>query len=218
MDTYNKSKKPSQAISWLGFGIGLGLLILLWVINLFFIFATVEDNEVYVVLILLTFLVGGILGILTLIFSIVGLFNANRNGLKKYPSVLGIIFFCISLISAFVPLFCTYLKSNKQTPVEVVADASIEGPAEAQEIKVIELTITHYGEVECREQGDPNVATLTGLSKYRFEREFTTWLELHGLDERDMVLIQTSNDSDYNSVSNVVEVLQNMGFENYKLN
>lgn len=215
MDTYNKSKKPSQAISWLGFGIGLGLLILLWVINLFFIFATVEDNEVYVVLILLTFLVGGILGILTLIFSIVGLFNANRNGLKKYPSVLGIIFFCISLISAFVPLFCTYLKSNKQTPVEEAAASIYEA---AVEQKVIELTIIHYGEVECREQGDPNVATLTGLSKYRFEREFTTWLELHGLDERDMVLIQTSNDSDYNSVSNVVEVLQNMGFKNYKLN
>lgn len=104
-------KKPSQVTAWLGFGISLGVLLVLWVVFAV-LYIRKGDSDIVFLVLMLTFPILGLLGLMGLVFSIVGLVTANKHYLPKAPSVWGIVFCCLSLLSLFIPLVVSVAISN----------------------------------------------------------------------------------------------------------
>lgn len=96
-------RKPSSVMSWLGFGISLALLCVIWIVNIV-VFSHIEESDSDMFsLYMFLFLVGPFLGLLGFIFSIVGLVQASRNFTPKWMGVCGIIFCCLSVVSFLSP-------------------------------------------------------------------------------------------------------------------
>ncbi|MCM1292041.1 MAG: hypothetical protein NC111_04365 [Bacteroides sp.] len=115
---YNNYNQPnvlegrqSDTISWLGFGLSLFVLVLLW-ITLFIVVILIKNSYTYnsngaTSFLMLFFLVGIPLGIAGLVLSILGLIKASNNGGKKWIGACGIGFSALSVLSVFVPVLIT---------------------------------------------------------------------------------------------------------------
>lgn len=106
-------KKPSQVIAWLGFGISFGVLLVLWAVLTILYIRKGDSNVVFTVLLTLPIL--GLLGLMGLVFSIVGLVMANKHSLRKAPSVWGIVFCVLSLLSLIIPSVIAVATRNNST-------------------------------------------------------------------------------------------------------
>ena len=95
MEVLTPVRKPSQVIAWLGFGLSLTVLVLIWVVNALVFTHIGERDFPAAALYMLVILIGGFLGLMGLIFSIIGLVSANKHFSKKWPSVSGLIFCCL---------------------------------------------------------------------------------------------------------------------------
>lgn len=91
-------KRPSSVISWLGFGISLGTLLTIIILTLL---ESSLTDDIYAST-LLSILLMMTIGVLGLIFSIIGVFLAIKNSTPKWMSVCGIIFCCLYLPMLFL--------------------------------------------------------------------------------------------------------------------
>ena len=112
------NKKPTSVFSWLGFGLSLGTLL---IIVTACILTIVSDNDGGILMI--TFLGCFWIGILGLIFSIIGLIMAIRNCTPKWMSVSGIISCCLCL---FVPIIIALFASAMEPDKKAQPDQEIE--------------------------------------------------------------------------------------------
>lgn len=102
METVPPIRKPSSVLSWIGFGISAGVFLLIWFVYIALMAAGGGQAPLLTSVVMLLLLVGGFLGLIGLVFSIVGLIQAINNQTKKWMSVWGIVFFCLSVVSVFV--------------------------------------------------------------------------------------------------------------------
>ena len=214
----NTINKPSQVMAWLGFGISLALFLLVWGINAVIFCHLGDSNSAnsaypYAVLYMMLIIIGSILGILGLVFSIIGLVSANKNGLKKLPGVLGISLCCASLLSVFAPILYTVLFIETEH-VEVIVPPSNEDISSNEDVI---LSIERFGDVKCNKADGSSLANMSAISKCSFSRELKTWLQTNGYNENVSIVIKADTDVDYNYIANVIEALNDMGIKKFSI-
>lgn len=203
-------------MAWLGFGISLGLFLLVWAINILVLSALSQSNSpdsappissLYVLLIFF----GVIPWILGLTFSIVGLVSAYKNGLKKSPGIWGIVLCCACFLSLFAPIFYPIF-SAKKTPVEVNAPLETENVSDKEDVI---LYIDDLADVRCFKKDENYPVKMSVFSSSSFKREFKYWLETNHLDKNVSIVIKYDKDTNYSYIANVIEALNELGMKNY---
>lgn len=211
----NTVNKPSQVMAWLGFGISAALFVLVWIVNILVMSQLSESNNSsagFAALYMLLILIGSILGILALVFSILGLVTANKHGLKKLPGVLGITLCCLSLISVFTPFIYAVLVEPE--PVTGIAPPAV---GETSENVDVILSIGNYGDVECYKADGSNIANMNAMIKSRFSRELKTWLQTNGYSKDVSIAIKADKEADFSYIANVIDALNEMGIKQFTI-
>lgn len=219
-------------MAWLGFGISAAALLLVWTVNIS-VFAGVGNRSI-AALYMLLILALCVLGMLGLIFSIVGLVTALRHDMPKWVGACGIVFCCLSVVSVFVPFIAAGFIEKE--PVEVMTPASVADVV-AEQVSVTEaaepvsvagdtdggcdmlLKISRYGKVRCynlTEGADGTPAVLSAYS-YDLKHEIGTWMRMNGLDTDSPVGIRADENADYSDVVTVIDALHSMGMNRYRM-
>ena len=210
METVPPIKKKSSIISWIGFGIAVAVFVLIWFVNILVFQWSGQPANAIGALYMITILLGSILGILAMVFSIVGLILAIKNDTPKWIGTTGIVLCIASIISFFLPIFCAGLKQKE--PVQVVT------PEYLKENNVI-IQINKYGKVRCLDnrRESNNVVGNMQTYKYDFEQQLQNWLKLNNVDESAELIIQASKDADYSDINKVFNALQKAGLTKFTL-
>ncbi|MCM1071466.1 MAG: hypothetical protein NC210_09315 [[Clostridium] fimetarium] len=112
-------KKPSSVISWLGFGISLGTLLMI------ILFGILDSASYDYAFIMLSLLLAMSVGLLGLIFSIIGIFIAIKKDTPRWMSVCGIIFCCLYLPAM---ILAPILSSTKKSKLPQETECAVEEP------------------------------------------------------------------------------------------
>lgn len=104
MNSTRDKASGALIISWLGFGMALALFLLVWFVNLLVYNWTGCVRNPFPGLYIILFFLGGFVGILSLIFSIIGLSMAVKRNSTKWIGATGIVLFVLSLFSFFIPI------------------------------------------------------------------------------------------------------------------
>lgn len=230
-------KKPSQVIAWLGFGISLGVLLVFWAVLTVLYIRKGDSNVVFPVL-MLTLPILGLLGLMGLVFSIVGLVMANRHSLRKAPSVWGIVFCDLSLLSLIIPFVIAVATRNNSTkeinrgrseePVieevethltawdtgnteqDNVLNDNVEDVAVAAQKNVVMLHVTDMYELKCYDNRKKvdNHPAVINLLDYDKQHDFKTWLQVKGIGKADKFVIKVDQDIDYSYVVETLDMLK----------
>lgn len=216
MDTIPPIRSTSQPIAWLGFGISLALFLLTWVIICLILSHIGDSNFRFTGIFMMYFFIGSILGILGLVFSIKGLNAANRYALKKGPSIMGIIFICLTLISFFIPVIAAAVMKGERN--EKISHEQLEKTTTATtESAEVILHIDMWGDVKCYKAGSKNSVKMNAHSSYSLKKELNTWLKTNGYNKNVCILIKTDPEIEYHYVVNVLDTLNDLGLDNYTI-
>lgn len=215
-------------MAWLGFGISAAALLLVWTVNIS-VFAGADSHSI-VALYMLLIVALVVLGLMGLIFSIVGLVTALRHDQPKWVGTCGIVCCCLSVISVFVPFVAAGFVEKEtiriKTPSAVVEETVAEPVTES--VSVAENTddgcdilfkIRRYGEVQCYNLTEGADATPAKLSAYSYDlkHEISTWMRMNGLDKNSPVGIKADEKADYSDVVTVIDVLHSLGINRYRM-
>ena len=214
----NNVNKPTQVMAWIGFGISTALFVLVWIVNMLVMTqlgGSNNSNAGFVALYMLLIVLGCILGILALVFSIVGLVSANKRGLKKLPGVLGIILSCVSLISIFIPFIRAALVAPE--PLEVIVPPLEEETSPYIEDVDVILSIRTIGYVKCYKEDGSNIANMYAGNRFQFSRELKTWLQTNGFSKDVAIAIKVDKDADYRYVVDVIDALNDLEINRFKI-
>ncbi len=209
-------------MAWLGFGISLTVLILVWCVNAL-VFASIggsgHENRLITSLYMLLFLVGTVLGIIGFIFSIVGLVSANKNCLKKWPGVCGIIFCIAGILSVFAPVAVAGAIRDKTLTIEQAEAQEVE--AQDPEAKTNEKVVIalDYVNVYCYDNRNGKDKAPAKMHTYRSElnRSLRTWLQMKRINKSEPIVIVNSDDANYSDMVNVLESLNSLGYNNVRI-
>lgn len=209
-------RKPSQVMAWLGFGISLAVLVIIWIVNALVFTHIGERDYPIAALYMLVFLVGGFLGLMGLIFSIVGLVSALRNFSPKWPAVCGIVFCCLSLLSVFAPvIIASTIKSETikvETPESVIA-------SETNTSEVVVLYITDMNRMKCYDNrhgidNNPAVINMFSIDK---KHELQTWMEINGIKNDANFTLKTDEGVEYSNIVEILDIFKELGITKFRL-
>lgn len=208
-------RKPSQVMAWLGFGISLALFLMIWGVNAL-MFSLIGNKEalVFTTLLMLFIPVGGFLGLMGLTFSIIGLVQATKNYLRKWPSVWGIIFCCLSVISVLSPVIIAATLKNKTLEIE-----QPEQEEATWTDSKIELFITDDNTIKCYdnrygEDDNPDVISLNSINK---KQEFETWMQRNNISKDEGFIINTDTYASYSDIVEVIDLLSELNILHYRI-
>lgn len=214
MEVLTQVRKPSQVIAWLGFGLSLTVLVLIWVVNAL-VFTHIGERDFPVAaLYMLVILIGGFLGLMGLIFSIIGLVSANKHFSKKWPSVSGIIFCCLSLLSLFAPIIIS--STIKSNPIEVMQLEQNENPSSNSGIL---LYITNMNRLKCfdNRNGIDNKPAVISLFSADKKHELQTWMQMNNINKDANFTIKTDTAVEYSDVVDIIDILKELGITKFQL-
>ena len=209
-------RKPSSVMSWLGFGISLALLCVIWIVNIV-VFSHIEESDSDMFsLYMFLFLVGPFLGLLGFIFSIVGLVQASRNFTPKWMGVCGIIFCCLSVVSFFVPMITAEVIESRAIDVDIPESVLTEDGAVVKDDVI--LKITRYGDIKCYDNRSGKDSAPVTLSAYSgLKHELPTWMQMKGIDGATATIVIVSGpDTDYSNVVRVIDTLKEMNIKKFR--
>ena len=217
-------------MAWVGFGIALTLFILVWVVNSIFFCANVNsvyEGVIYFPLFFIILIVGSILGLVALILSILGLVSANKNSLKKFPGVAGIVLICLSVISAFIPWIVmafsaiSDIASHEHEIINAVYDTEtiriIQEDDDVSEIESITLCVGANGRVECTGNTDFQPHYMTANTDREIYRQLKTWMRINNIEKSVPFVITMTEDAKYDNIVNIIMALQKLGIKRYKI-
>ena len=208
----SSNKRPSQIIAWLGFGISLVFLLLIWTVNIL-VFAQGNQSETPVMtLYLATIILGCFLGLLGLVFSIIGLVLSYKYNLKKLPGVLGIIFCFTSLISACVPMFYSFYIKTEELKISLPQSVEDDNSIEIQEVVI---SIGENGNVKCYIEESKDTTNMSASSVSGFQKELNDWLLINNYDENVSIIIKSDDKAGYGHLINVLDAVSNLKIKNY---
>lgn len=211
-----KPNKSTSVFSWLGFGLAIALFLLIWFVNiLMFNWGGVLFNPI-APLFMLTFMLGGVLGLLALSFSIVGLVMAIKNNTPKWIGVTGIVLCIISFFSFIIPILCAGAINDNAEQVEIPEPepSANEGISEDVTIQIFAI-----GRVRCLNNTDQENTVIGNLRTidYDFQDQLSSWLKMNNVDSTTVVGVNSSSGADYSDITKVVETLKDNGISNIKL-
>ncbi len=214
MEVLTPVRKPSQVIAWLGFGLSLTVLVLIWIVNVLVFTHIGERDFPAAALYMSVILIGGFLGLMGLIFSIIGLVSANKHFDKKWTSVSGIIFCCLSLLSLFAPIIiASTIKSN---PTEVMQLEQNENPSSNSGII---LYITNMNRLKCfdNRNGIDNKPAVISMFSADKKHELQTWIQMGNIDKDANFTIKADTDVEYSDVVIIIDILKELGITKFQL-
>lgn len=214
MEVLTPVRKPSQVIAWLGFGLSLTVLVLIWIVNVLVFTHIGERDFPAAALYMSVILIGGFLGLMGLIFSIIGLVSANKYFDKKWTSVSGIIFCCLSLLSLFAPIIiASTIKSN---PTEVMQLEQNENPSSNSGII---LYITNMNRLKCfdNRNGIDNKPAVISMFSADKKHELQTWIQMGNIDKDANFTIKADTDVEYSDVVIIIDILKELGITKFQL-
>lgn len=213
MEVLTPVRKPSQVIAWLGFGLSLTVLVLIWVVKLVFTHIGERDFPV-AALYMLVILIGGFLGLMGLIFSIIGLVSANKHFDKKWPSVSGIIFCCLSLLSLFAPIIID--STIKPKPIKVMQLEQHENPSSNSGIV---LYITNMNRLRCfdNRNGIDNKPAVISMFSADKKHELQTWMQMSNIDKDVNITIKIDTDVEYADIVDIIDILKDLGITKFQI-
>ena len=201
-------RKPSQVMAWLGFGISLSVLLMIWAMNAFIFSHVGEGHNSFGLLFTLSIPVFGLLGLLGLIFSIIGLTSALKNSVKKWPSVYGIFFCCLNVVSIFAPLIVAGAIGSEPIEVAQFGNKTAKG-------NEIVFYITDNKELKCydnRSGKDKNPVVMRMWDSDK-ENQLRTWLQLNKIEKNSNFKIMTDRGVDYSDVVEIIYLLNSLGIK-----
>lgn len=211
-----KPPKSTSVISWLGFGMATALFLLIWVVNiLVFSYARETANPIGM-LYVLVILLGGILGLLAMTFSIIGLVMAIKNSSPKWMGVTGIVLCVLSLFSFFVPMVCADLIKNKTVEVEVPESSSGANDDVAEDVTI---EIYCLGRVRCVNNVNAKNSIVGNMSTldFDFNRQLANWLKMNNVDSSTGIVVNSTKKTDYSDILKVVDALNENGITKFRL-
>lgn len=211
-----KPPKSTSVISWLGFGMATALFLLIWVVNiLVFSYARETANPIGM-LYVLVILLGGILGLLAMTFSIIGLVMAIKNSSPKWMGVTGIVLCVLSLFSFFVPMVCADLIKNKTVEVEVPESSSGANDDVAEDVTI---EIYCLGRVRCVNNVNAKNSIVGNMSTldFDFNRQLANWLKMNNVDSSTGIIVNSTKKTDYSDILKVVDALNENGITKFRL-
>lgn len=211
--------KTATVFSWVGFGVSAGLFLLIWVANLLIVCSGGGSSNGaangFAGLYMLAFLFGTLLGLLGMVFSIIGLVMSAKNRAPMWMSITGMVLSLLSLISFFFPVI--YHDIEKAQTAEVLLP---ESAGQASEIaEDVTIQINDVGRVRCINNINANNSVIgnMGTYEYDFERQLGDWLKMNNVDSSTGVVIRTSRNADYSDITKVFEALQANGVKRYRI-
>lgn len=209
------TQKTTSVFSWLGFGMATALFLLICFVNILVFNRAGESNNPITALYMLLIL-GSILGILSMAFSIIGLVMAVKNNTSKWIGVTGIVICILSLFSFFIPITYASLIKSKTLKFET------QNSKTAQDSKIVEditIQIYNFGRVRCINNINPNGSIIGNLNTmdYDFAKQFSNWLKMNNVNSSTGIVVNSSKDADYSEITKVVEILQENGITNFRV-
>lgn len=213
MQTLNHNK-PTSVISWIGFGLSITVFLLIWSVNILVFNWLDEDANPIEALYILVFFVGGLLGVMALIFSIIGLWMAIKNNTPRWIGTAGIIICVLSILSFFVPIVCAGMIKNKSIETPESINASDENITEDVTIQIFSV-----GRVRCINNKDSSNTVVGNMntSDYDFEKQLANWIKINKVDSSTGIIVNSTNDADYSDITKVIDTLNKSGISKFKL-
>lgn len=218
-------KKPSLVMSWLGFGLSSALFVLVWSVTIFLIYAMSQPGESHAPqashagagFLMLMFLGCTLLGLTAMLFSIVGLFSADLNNLKKWPSVSGIILCIASPLSIFAPPLYACMAPSE--PIVVQTPPTVKAHDTAKTEGDILIEINFIGDFKLKDIRPNSTTQDANIDKYSHskKRQIKTWMQMNGLTTENTVVIRTDPDTDYSDVLEIIDLLNELGIKRFSM-
>ena len=219
MNTSSDNKQGTSVIAGLGLGISIFVLLFILLINLL-LFNSQEAFDFKVSIYMILLIVGGLLGLLGFIFSLVGLIMAIKHYTPKWIGTCGIVISCLSFVCFFtLPLLFT--TSIVKEPTEVIVPPSILEKDDCDSNKVV-IQINEAGSVTCY-VGEYGVSSLShndiNLNDDNSKKQFTSWLKdnLENVDDNTPITLVASSKTDYSDINLVMDWLQECGHSRFTL-
>lgn len=209
------TKKTSSVFSWLGFGMATALFLLIWFVNILVFNRPGESHNPITALYMLLIL-GSILGILAMAFSIIGLVMAVKNNTSKWIGVTGIVICILSLFSFFSPIIYAGLIKSKALKFETPNSATAQDSKIAEDITI---QIYKFGRVRCINNVNPDGSIIGNMSTmdYDFSKQLSNWLKMNNVNSSTGIVVNSSKDADYSEITKVIEILQENGITNFRV-
>lgn len=215
MNEISPVRTASNVFAWIGFGISLAVFLMVWGVNII-VFTTPNFGTMFASLYMMLFLAGSVLGVLGLVFSIVGLIISYRKYLPKWPGVIGITLCCLSIVSVFAPFV---MAVNKSETMELKLPETVTD-TEAESIKDdIILKVLKNHTVECYnnkngEDRNPNVIKIDD----NFNDELSFWLRGINVDDTgENFAIEADKETGYDEIVIVLDALKNLGITKFRI-
>jgi len=213
--TPHEIRKSSSVIAWLGFGISLVVFLMVWLVNILVFYNAGDIDFPIAALYMLLIMAGGFLGLLGLIFSIVGLVQSMRNYTSKWIGLCGIVLCCISVLSIFAPVIVAGFIKNQTIDV-VLPESGNENDMSKKDCIV--LKITRYKKIKCYDNRNGKDYNPANISIYSIDllHELSTWMQMNDIDKNASIVIETETDVDYSDVVDLLDILKSMGMTKYR--
>lgn len=207
-------RKPSQVMAWLGFGISLALFIMIWGVNALVLSHIGDRDFPAAALYMLVILGGGFLGLMGLIFSIIGLVQATRNFVKKWPSVCGIIFCCLSLVSVFAPIIIASTMKTQTVEIQLPEQKEATGTDDA-----VMLYITDMHTIKCYDNRNGNDNSPAIIRSYSIDKkhELETWMQMNEIKKDANFIVKADTEVDYSEIVEILDILKELKITKFKL-
>ena len=210
------NNKPTSVISWIGFGLAITVFLLIWFVNILAFNWMGEDAESIIALYMLVVFVDGILGMMALAFSIIGLSLAIKNNTPRWIGTTGIIICVLSILSFFVPVVSAGMIKNRTIKIETPESISVSDENIPEDITI---QIFSLGRIRCINNKDSSNTVVGNMntSDYDFEKQLAYWIKMNKVDSSTGIIVNSTNDADYSDITKVIDILNKSGISKFKL-
>ena len=161
-------------------------------------------------------MMGGILGVLAMIFSIIGIVMAIKNNTPKWIGVTGVLLCILSIFSFFVPFMCAGMIKNKTAKIEVAESVSSGSMRSAKDVTI---QINSVGSVRCINNANTSNTVIGNMSTYdfHFDNQLTNWLKMNKVNSSTNINVIASKDAEYSDITKVLDALRENGITKFRL-
>lgn len=227
------SPKPKSSLYCkLGFAFALAVFIWIWTCFIIAITCPLRVAEGLILLILLSFVVVPVFWVLALVFSIIGLNKANKNGSPKWMGTVGIVICILNVLSMLFPFVYAEIRFFRQssrvvdTTIPATRQLDIEESIYDESNPEIEIKIYKSGRIFCYDYKAGR--TRRSLSIPSTEKDLSAlneWLNDMG-DSRleklcnsdgNNIIIRVDKETKYKRAEQVFDIMKAEGLNKFQL-
>lgn len=212
-------KKPTSAISWLGFGLSILVFIIIWIVNI--LLFNVKDDKSFEIssIYLIEIFVCGFLGFMALVFSSIGLYLAVKNQMPHRIAIFGIVTCALCILSFVVPPICVGLLERQPVQAETPESVLLANETPDGQQADVTIQVFKYGEIRFINNKDANNPVIANMSTldYNFDKQVGEWLKLNHLDASNSFEVCTTNQADFSDINKLLDALRKNGITKFSL-